>query len=493
VEELENLYPELEFDIVVVGGGGAGAAAAIEARDRGASVLILEKMDHPGGSTQESGGTVRLVSDRHGTAEHFYALAQGSTPRDVIDAFVDELAEIPEWVKAHGGELVPRSDEELDGTYKRWVFPASRPGTAYPNLPFGESLAPRTHMRPTRPDRVQGAAMWDFLSRNLEELDIPLVVGARATRLVQRFPERSIAGVEVERAPGNLTVKARRGVILCCGGFAYDAELMTQYLGIALPAMSPPGRATGDGVRMAQDVGADLWHMSATSTSVGYNPTELKAGFHCRIPAYGFIMVDQLARRYVCETDLENHAAPHAMIVQDLLSGEYLRVPSFVILDDVTRNADMLTMNERGQNRHYPWSTDNSVEIGRGWIQQANSVAELAKTLGLSADALANTIAEFNKCFDEKTPDQFGRSPERMRPIATPPFYGAAVRPTVLNTQGGPRRNARGQILRPSGVPIPGLFGAGELGSIWSRLYPGAGNVSECLVSGRIAAKSALE
>src|ERR1019366_1856469 len=103
------------------------------------------------------------------------------------------------------------------------------------------------------------------------------------------------------------------------------------------------------------------------------------------------------------------------------------------------------------------------------------------------------TVSRFNDCADGGAADPFGREPRQMRAITTPPYYGAAIYPIIVNTQGGPRRNARGQILRPDGSPIAGLYGAGELGSVWSRLYPGAGNLCECIVSGRLAVRSALE
>jgi succinate dehydrogenase/fumarate reductase flavoprotein subunit len=144
-----------------------------------------------------------------------------------------------------------------------------------------------------------------------------------------------------------------------------------------------------------------------------------------------------------------------------------------------------------GENRHYPWSADNSVEIERGWLRRADTLGELAGLLGIPADALADTVAEFNTSADTGSPDSTGRTPDRIRPITVPPFYGAPVYPTLVNTQGGPRRDPTAAILRPDGAAIQGLFGAGELGSIWNRLYPGAGNVCECLVYGRIAGASA--
>ncbi len=79
-----------------------------------------------------------------------------------------------------------------------------------------------------------------------------------------------------------------------------------------------------------------------------------------------------------------------------------------------------------------------------------------------------------------------------MRELACPPYYAIAVSPTLVNTQGGPRRNALGEIIRPDGSPISGLYGAGEMGSIWTRMYPSGGNVAETIVSGRQAITSAL-
>jgi hypothetical protein len=209
------------------------------------------------------------------------------------------------------------------------------------------------------------------------------------------------------------------------------------------------------------------------------------------MPDFGFVMVDQRARRYICETEIENHAAMLALMAQDARSGAYLRAPSFMVFDETTRLAGRLATLKTGENRHFPWSEDNSAEIARGWILTAPTLAELATKLGVPATALGSTIADFNRCAVKESHDVFDRPAEHMRPIADPPFYGVRVHPTLVNTQGGPRRNERGAILRPDGSELAGLFGAGELGSIWNRLYPGAGNVCECLVYGQISGRSA--
>jgi succinate dehydrogenase/fumarate reductase flavoprotein subunit len=489
IDDLTELA-RTHFDLVIVGGGGAGAVAAIEAADCGASVLILEATLCPGGNTQISGGTIRIIDDPRMAVEHLVHLAQGATPTAVIEAFVSGMEEIEDWIVQHGGSLEVRS-APVGKPHDR-VFPVSRPGSSFPNFPGGDALGRRGLVPPRREGRKNGAALWDLLAENLERLEIAMVLGARVSHLCTD-EHRGVVGVEVGTDGGPIRVTAERGVILACGGFAYDRELMTQYYGLPLPTVCLPERAIGDGVRLAADAGADLWHMNAVACSVGYRLPGLDAGIQAKMPDYGFVLVDQNARRYVSETDLENHSAVFPMTAQDPITGEYLRAPSFLIFDEQTRRSGTVAHLPHGANRHYPWSADNAVEIDRGWIQRAGTLAELAASLGLSAAALESCIDEFNDLATRGVADGFGRSPVNVRAIDQPPFYGVAVYPIIVNTQGGPRRDEHGRILRPNRTPIPGLYGAGELGSLWNRLYPGAGNLSECLVSGRIAAKSALE
>ena len=77
-----------------------------------------------------------------------------------------------------------------------------------------------------------------------------------------------------------------------------------------------------------------------------------------------------------------------------------------------------------------------------------------------------------------------------LSPIESAPYYAVELSPSMLNTQGGPRRNERAQIVRPDGSPIPRLYSSGELGSIYSYLYQGTGNIGECLAFGRIAGRN---
>ena len=144
---------------------------------------------------------------------------------------------------------------------------------------------------------------------------------------------------------------------------------------------------------------------------------------------------------------------------------------------------------------HYLWSADNQAEIDRGWILKASTLEERAHKIGEDLDAngrldpslLRATVKHYNDhCRKGEDPD-FGKGREWLEPVEGPPFYAVKLWPGGPNTQGGPKRNRRGQVLRIDGNPVPRLYSAGELGSVWGMLYQGGGNLAECIAFGRIA------
>lgn len=146
-----------------------------------------------------------------------------------------------------------------------------------------------------------------------------------------------------------------------------------------------------------------------------------------------------------------------------------------------------------GYNRgKYSWSKDNGAEISRGWIAWGSSLRDLAEKIGVNPPALENTITEYNRAC-EGGEDPLGRPKDKLNPLGPGPYYAMKLWPCLLNTQGGPRRNVKAQVLYPDGTPVPRLYGAGELGSLFGFLYQGAGNISECLAFGRIGGREAAK
>jgi len=107
---------------------------------------------------------------------------------------------------------------------------------------------------------------------------------------------------------------------------------------------------------------------------------------------------------------------------------------------------------------------------------------------------LDETVHKWNACCVEGKDAEFGRPFLDLVSLNTPPYYSVKLFPGGPNTQGGPRRNSRAQVMTPFGDPIPGLYAAGECGSVFGMLYPvTGGNLAECIAFGRIAAEKVVE
>ena len=191
-----------------------------------------------------------------------------------------------------------------------------------------------------------------------------------------------------------------------------------------------------------------------------------------------------LPAQFICPKCMEEFEA-------DPLAVEYRCPRCGAVFDEETRRKGSLSRGTAGYNRDlYTWSLDNSVEIGKGWILQGNSAVELAHKTAIEVSLLEKTIARYNTLCNAGRDEDFGRPREDLRALKAP-FYAIKLWPALINTQGGPRRDKESRVLDPDGRPIPRLYAAGELGSIWGYLYQGACNIVEGLVFGQVAGKKA--
>lgn len=138
------------------------------------------------------------------------------------------------------------------------------------------------------------------------------------------------------------------------------------------------------------------------------------------------------------------------------------------------------------------WSEGMVDEIEKGWIVKADSLEELAETIGVPAENLVKQVADYNACC-EAGEDPLGRLPECLFPFGEGPYYAFPIVPCFINTQGGPVRNTKCQVLNTNREVTPGLFCAGELGSFYSDLHQGAGNIAECIMTGIDAVNTMME
>ena len=453
-----------EADVVIVGYGGAGASAAIAAHDAGAEVLIVEKNDG-GGNTKLATRTFISPENSRAAQQHILALSRGLLDEKTVDTSLQWMSQNNDFIHELGGEME--------------ICP---PGATFPSLPGAETMI-RYRVKASDYKRG-GESLWNLLARNVDARNIRIHRQTAVTRLVRA--EDGIVGVEADRAGQRMRIHAKRAVILTTGGFEYNEELKQEYLaGYPIYAYGHSGN-TGDGIKLSQDVGADLWHMKAVAAPMGFKFPEYESAFIMRMPADGYIIVDQNGRRFCNETGLEHYSMWMTVTTFDMTALRYSRIPSYVIFDERTRQSGPITSVGHGANRDYKWSSNNQIEIDRGWIAQGKDGHDLAQKLPIrEAAQLDATLAMYQDACRRARDDEFDRAPQTLIALQGD-LYSLPLWPCLLNTQGGPKRNSRGQILNVWGNPINRLYGAGELGSIWGFLYQSGGNLAECLGLGRM-------
>ena len=500
----------LEADIVVVGFGGAGAACAIAAADHGADVIICEKQpEHrhtP--STYMSGGIVMGVNDVDRAARYMDRCSGGMIPFAVSRAWAVMAADLVGWLDRIGADLAlvkvgEGENTQFEGADAVEAWTQSRPADEEPGL--ADISAPPTvgamasGMNTGEAGRRTGAEYFTSLKRVVASRDrIRVHYASPAVRLIQDQAGR-VTGVHAERDGQRVEVRARYGVVLTCGGYEWNDDMKLNALKASpMYFYGNPGN-TGDGVRMAQAVGADLWHMNQMiGRAIGHFEDDGREyNFVIGIHPPGYLITDKYGQRFANEVSQAQmkHSFYYELLKYDAEKQEYPRIPCYWVFDERRCRAAPLVSLRSGFVRagYYDWSPDNSKEIAKGWIKKADSVTELGKLAGIEDPvALAETVARYNAGCRTGN-DEFGRPRDTLVRLDSPPFYCVAMFPGGSNTCGGPRRDERARVLDAFGAPIPGLYAAGELGEAVGLLYPANGaNLSESICFGRIAAADAL-
>ncbi len=504
------------FDVVVAGFGHAGAVSAINATDAGASVLVVEKSEVPGGLSILSYGAVRSARDRAGAFAYLKATNGGRTPDDVVLALADGMCGLEAYVRelALVNRAVVRTSIEeneqrklLDDPYQRRVsgnYPL--PGTEafyHTSVIDVPGFDARSHY-PWANGAPSGPKLFKVVHDNVAKRGIEVRLATPALELITDPATREVRGLWVGGAGSRRAIGARRAVILACGGFEGSAEMKAQFLE-AFPVFNAAARSnTGDGIRMAQDVGAALWHMWHIHGAYGFRHTDSAYPYAMRVKRFPdwfpgeqdkvqlkmpWILLDQGGRRFMSEYQpYTQDTAVRPLQHFDPVTQRFRRNPAFLICDEAGRRLYPLgkaTSNDRGIR--YEWSEDNLREVELGILKRANTLEALATQLDLDPRLVTASVAHWNEMCARGEDTEFGRPAGSMMPIAVTPFYGAPVWATLSNTQGGPVHDSASRVIGVSGKPIPRLYAAGELGSSFGHLYLSGGNIAECFVTGRIA------
>lgn len=454
---------DLEVDVVVVG-SGTGLAGALAAADAGSQVLVLEKAAETGGSTRMSGGVAWIPNNpvmkaegiedsREMALEYCHKNAMGQADDDVIEAFVDQGPKMAELVQKHT-PWVWRKSGMLTDYQPEW------PGSVFK----GRSIEPDEAGEAFK----LGPNLIDGMASGLTALGGEIRLSTPAVSLISRELDdgrREVLGVVAEGADGPLRVRANQGVILAAGGFEWDWEMKRHFL--RGPSMYTLGTVsnTGDMIRAAQVIGADLRNMnevwgitvfkeeSAALAEAG-EPANLTGQIQRRMP--GTITVNRYGERFC------NEASSY-----DSAWRTYFAWDNFG--DNTPRNVPAFMISDKKQKPN--------TDVG---VHQADTLAELAGKLGIDPGGLEATVAEFNEHALNGEDPRFHRGESAydgaygptLSPIEKTPFYGVEVAPGDLGTCGGVRVNGSAQALDAFGRVIGRLYAAGNNAGVGG---PGAG------------------
>jgi len=516
-------------EVIVVGSGGAALVAALAAADAGARVAVLEKTAQIGGTTGMSGGLVWVPCNPQMAAEgepddeaaaltYLRTLAAGRSEEALLRAVLasgPEMVRFLERATTLRFETLDKPDyhPELPGARRSRrclapnVFERARLGEwgervrtgAIYSLPMSwrEFDAMNAAFHPERLDlRLveerfakglvgMGTALVSHLLLACLERGIEVLRETRAVELLLEAeagrPPR-VRGVVARRTGGEaVAFAAERGVILACGGFEWNPELVRRFSAgpVAHPLSNPANE--GDGLRMAMAAGADLANMYDLLRFPAANiPGELYDGRPLARMVVGerglphAILVNRRGRRFVNEAHNYTDVA-RAYGDFDPVAYEFANHPSFAIFDAQFRA------------QYSVLGVPPGAPEPEG-VLRAGSLRELAAQAGIDADGLGATVARWNGFVREGRDRDFrrgesffdtyyadmGREPSAtLGSIERPPFFALRVGCGVIGTNGGPRTDAHGRVQHVSGEPIPGLYACGDAAA--SAIGPGYG------------------
>lgn len=537
-----------EFDVVVVGSGAGGLAAAVTAARLGLQVLVLEKDSLYGGTTARSGGVLWVpchgLGDGDGgpdspASARLYLQGECGAAFDAekVDAFL-----------RHGPRMVDFFTRQTEVRFVTLpTFPdyhpdrpgASTGGRSILAVPFdGRLLGQRMKaLRPPLKEITFMGMMFNaseevqhffkvtrslrsalYVTKRLASHAVEMIKHGRATRLtngnalaarlsksafdlgvelwldtpvleLQRDGSR-VSGVVAQRDGVRVRVTARRGVVLAAGGFPHDTERRKQLFPHAPTGtehLSPaPTSNTGDGLRLARTVGAAIddhlpnaaaW-IPVSSVPRGKGPPGV---FPHLIDRYkpGIIAVTTQGQRFTNEAN-SYHDVGQAM--QRVPPGE--AAVAYLICDH-------RALRRYGMGFVKPFPLPLLPHLRSGYLQRGRTLQELADQVGIAPDALAITVAAFNRNAERGEDPQFGRGstvynrylgdrehrPNAcVAPITDGPFYAIRITMGDLGTFAGIRTDGAARVLDTTGRPIAGLFSAGnDSTSMMGGNYPGAG------------------
>ncbi|MBA9084956.1 urocanate reductase [Fontibacillus solani] len=457
-EEAEQTY-----DVVIIGAGGAGFSAAIEAKKAGANVVLLEKMPTVGGNTLISGGEMNAPNNwvqqnlgiTDDTADLFYedTLKGGDNlgSPEMVRILADNALASAEWLRDEiKVEFLPDHLFQFGGHSRKRAL-----------IPVGHT----------------GAELITKLKAKTDEEKITIKTNMKAESLITDEQGR-VTGVSATTGSGNkITFHANKGVIIATGGFGSNVEMRKKYnpeLDEKYLSTDTPG-TTGDGIIMAEALGAKLTNMESIQTYPVCNPETGVISLVADSRFDGAILINQEGERFVEELERRD-VISKAILAQ---TGGY----TYQFWNQ--KIADIGKTIEVHQDEY-------DMLVKQGLLHKADTIEEAADFFKVDVDTLKETIQKVNEY--AKTGDDLDfHHRGGLVSLETGPYYIQKAVPSVHHTMGGLVIDEKTRVINEKGEIIPGLYAAGEVtGVIHGSNRLGGNAIADIFTFGRIAGQQVV-
>lgn len=493
---------EKECDLLVVGAGGSGLICAVKtAQETGKKVIVLEKAPKIGGNTWYASGFQPHYSklqrqagapDRREEAIRKFLLdtVQQEDPQLIRNVFYGSERFI-DWLMDDCG----CQEDFVLGRDHRGVEMAclvNRTGTKWErsDLSIGPGGA--------------GSFLVEKLERQVERLGIEVLTEHRAEHLITD-DSGAVTGVVASDGGGEVVIRACK-VVLATGCFSYDDKLVEQCCpGFFAEGKVPVHRfsvptCTGDGIKMAREIGADIDEENTQCLILGPAHHPYAFSLVCLVREPETVLVNQEGNRFGNEQD-------NTMGMRKLIQRQPGRV-CWAIANDalLERQARQLEHSNRDGEagarviRKYRQDLEEEIAMGEP-VKKADTLAALAVQIGIDPGALEETMAHYNACCAKGYDDAFFKAPEYLTPIEGGPYYAIRCQTFQENAVGGMKINSILQVLRPDGTVIPNLYAVGDntrgvrlAGDLGPSVVEGTiSNLTWCVASGYLAAEQVIQ
>ena len=462
----EKEAKELSADVIVVGGGGAGMAAATRLAQLGKSVILVEKSGFLGGAISVSGGNQVVMGSQlqidNGVADDsvesmvadFEANGANKNNKEILTLFAENVGATTDWLVANCGITFEEGLHQL-GEYSHNRELAYTGG---------------------------GAGFAEAMRKAVEEAGVQVLLNTKAESLIA--DNGTVTGVKAASSDADYTLTAG-DVVLATGGYGANKDMLTDEMKSAL--YYGPASSTGEGIQMAQAVGAQTANMEYGKrypNGIEVSEGMAKSTIAGNIMGWTMsaILVNKDGNRVV------NEKASNRTILEEELKQEGGEL--YLLLDAETFEAWKAKLAPAGISdadiEKYLEANGTTTPV----FAHGETLEEAAAAAGINADNLKATVEKYNGFVAKGSDDDFGRAATYLtKTIGEGPYYIVEQKPRFATTMGGLVINTSMQVLNEAGEPISGLYAAGEnCGQVMGDDSPSGANNAWALTSGKLAA-----